>query len=175
MNKFKNIIIALIIILFSYHVVSYAQTSVTEKLAGVSNTGIISYVSTTNSGRKSAKEAVIFSDYDFGTTTAVFNGAGDSAVTSGWINVIDHNDEIIYQLDINTLESTGLSIAIEGLLSNDTSKTMDIFSKSFSTVVAGYDLPIKDKGLKYIRFKGIATGTDGTDSVSVNFRAEGRK
>lgn len=173
MNKIKAIIVGLIIALFAYHTISYGQTSVTEKLRGVTATGITSYTSKTSSGMKFAKEAVIFTDYNPGTSTAVYNNAGGLAAASGWINVTDFNDDIIYRVDLATLGSSGLDVTFEGLLGDIGGDIIDIYTKSFSAVDTTYNLSIAEGGLKYVRAGLQATGTEGTDSVSISFRAEG--
>ena len=142
---------------------------------GASKTGVLSSLFSTHGGVKAALEATVALNEDFGTSTASYNQANGSAATSGWINVEDYNDDMIWGVDLSVLGSTGIDITFEGLLSDDATAPRLIYTKSFSAIDRNYKLSIAEGGLKYIRAGGQATGTDGTNTCSIKLRAEGKR
>ncbi len=145
-----------------------------ETVAGVTATGVLSSLSTTHNGVVAALEAIVASGEDFGTATASYNQANESAATSGWINTEDYNDDIVIHVDLETLGSTGVDITLEGLLTDDTTSPILLWTESFSGVNTGYSRVVGTP-TKYFRVGGQATGTDGTDSCTIKIRAEGRR
>ncbi len=173
MAKFTKYFIGVVLsALFTWQPLCYAG-AVKEKVAGVTETGVTSNTSNTSHGEKKAKEAVIFSAYDFGAT-AVYNNAGGAAATSGWIDVADFSDDIIFHVNLTTLGSTNLTITWQGLLSDDTTAPMDIYDEVFTAVDTGYVTHLSEGALKYVRIKGITTG-DSTDACTIFMRAEGAR
>ncbi len=150
----------------------YASSRVVEKM-GAAETGVTSYTHNVHGGK--AKEATIFSLYNPGATV-VYNSAGGTAATDGWISLVDFSDGAVFHVDLDTLDSTGLDFVVEGLISDDTSTPILVFTKSFADINTGYYIPVcACDGLKYIRCSIQATGTPSTDSITVKFRAEGAK
>ncbi len=134
---------------------------------GAAETGIKSH--TMVGHKKQILEAVIFNSYAV-TTTKVYNNSGGTSETDGWINVSYYNNRKIFHVDLDTLASTDVTVVAEGLISDDTSSPMTLFSKTFTVVDTDYSLPICE-GIKYIRMSALANGA-GTNSISVKFRAE---
>ncbi len=73
---------------------------------------------------------------------------------------------------MDTLGSTNVICVAEGLISDDTSSPMTLFTKTFTGVDTDYSLPICEPALKFIRLSIIATGA-GTNSITVKYRSEG--
>ncbi len=164
MNKLKTILIgSMLSLLLSSPLYAVA---IKEKIGGVTETGVTSGTYNVFGGR--SKEATIFNGYNPGATV-VYNNDGGVAATSGWILVSDFSQEMIFHVDLSTLGSTGLDFDVEGLLSDDTSTPMAIFTKSFSATNEGYTLPICEGALKYIRCSIQATGTPAADVITVKF------
>ncbi len=153
-----------IVIVFTSEV--YAR-AVTEVVGGV-ETGIKS--DRQNAKGKHVIEVNIYSSYSI-TTTKVYNNSGGTDATSGWINVSDYSIKPIFHIDLDTLNSTNVIVVAEGLISDDTTSPMTLFTKTFTAVDTDYALPICES-VKYIRLSAQATGA-GSNSISAKFRAEG--
>ena len=178
MNKLMSYIVGgFLALLISHQAYSYAATAIKEKLSGVTETGINSETEFIKYGTSEIKRAVLFNSYNVGTDTAVYNNDGGSAATSGWVDVRDFNDAISFSVNVATLGSTGNTLTWQGLYGDDTSNLIQIYQKAFSAVDADYPLPIGSEkgGLDYIRVKLQATGTEGTDAVTVKLNAEGKR
>lgn len=159
----------IVTIMFLVLSASTIHAQVKKQLIGATETGITIEIS--NQARKSVIESLIFSSYAV-TTTKIYNNTGGVATTSGWINIAEYNDNIIFHVDLDTLGSTNVIFTVEALLTDDLSSPMTLFTKTFTAVDTDYSLPICEHGLKFIRCSAIATGA-GTNSISVKFRAEG--
>lgn len=171
----KKIVIIVFGALIVYQVVCFAAERITEKIAGVTETGVISTAFNTHSGKKAVKEAIVASQENPGTSTVSYNTANGSLATDGWIDVTDYNDGMIWHVDVEQFGSTGIDATFEGLISDDTSSPILLYTKSFTGTDTTYRLPIAEKGLKYVRLGLKATGTDGTDIVDAKIRAEGNR
>lgn len=171
----KKIIIIVFVALIAYQVVCFAAERIVEKIAGVTETGVISNAFNTNAGRKAVKEAIVASQENPGTSTVSYNTANGSLATDGWIDVTDYNDGMIWHVDVEQFGSTGIDATFEGLISDDTSSPILLHTKSFTGTDTTYRLPVAEKGLKYVRLGLQATGTDGVDIVDAKLRAEGNR
>lgn len=169
MNRFiKYTFGAFLAALFTFQSVCQAFE---ERIGGLS-TGVTSTTYRTSAG-KEVKESTIFSAYDF-DDTARYNSAGGTAVSSGWINIQDYNDDILFMVNLATLASTNLTITFQGLISDDTSNPIEIYPKVFTATDTDYSLSVAEGALKYVRIKGITTG-DATDACTILMRAEGER
>lgn len=176
MNKLSKVIIVVVVgSMIAYQVICYAAERVTEKIAGVTETGVISSVSNTHNGKKAVKEAIVASQENPGTATVSYNPANGSLATDGWVDISDFNDGIIWHVDVEQFGSTGIDATFEALISDDTSSPILLYTKSFTGTNTSYRLPVAEKGLKYVRLGLQATGTDGTDIVDAKVRAEGER
>lgn len=181
MNKLMKCIVGGFLgLLVSYQAYCYAETLITSSYSeriGNKMTGVTSAIYERGGGTKNVKEVILFSNYNFGTTTAVYNDSGGSTSSDGWVDVRDYNDEILISVNLSALNSTGNTLTFQGLLSDDTANIIQIHQTAFTAVNTTYSLPIgSDKGgLKFFRTKGQATGTEGTDTCTILLSAEGRR
>lgn len=169
MNKLtKYIVICCIGLMIGYQVLCYAG-SFTQNGITVTTTGTkwYRYIS-----------ATIQDEHNPGTSTATFNDAGGSTATSGAINVSGYPD-ILIQMRVATLGSTGIDFDIEGSVENAISASTvwgHVYTKSFSAVTTkDFGFPVHERTWKWIRIGTQATGTEDTDDISSFIRAKGRR
>ncbi len=116
--------------------------------------------------------AEIYDSYDPGTSTMVYNDAGGSAEASGSMNTERFTEKRKFQIQITTLGSTGIDINIEGKVGTDTNWAM-MWTRSYSAT--GGDIVDVGTETDNIRVGSQATGTDGTDAISVHAKFRGKK
>lgn len=167
MNVFiRLVIIGLLGVLAVHQPICYAKI--------VTKNGVT--LNKTETRNKQFIYAAIQTDNNCGTSTATYNDAGESAISSGAINVAGYNDAILIQMEVSTLGSTGVNYLIEGSTEVKIANWGEIDTVSFDAVTTkDYILPILEGALKWIRVGTQATGTEGTDSVSSKIMAEGSK
>ncbi len=121
--------------------------------------------------------ATLFDDHDPLTSTAHYNDASGTSATAGAINVSKY-DDILVQMRVDTLGSTGADFDVEGSTEVSVSASTiwgHIYTKSFSAVTTkDFMFPVHEEGLKWVRTSVQATGTEGVDVISAFFRAKGK-
>jgi hypothetical protein len=110
-----------------------------------------------------------FDDYNPGTSTYVFNNAGESDISAGKVDIKDiSKDKIEVQIKIPTLGSTSLTVGVFGKPKNSTTWAL-IYAKIYTAITAtGEDdyFPVLERPQDF-RI-GTKVDTPGTDSVTIN-------
>ncbi len=119
-------------------------------------------------------EYVFFNDYDFGTATMVYNGAGSSTATAGSVVARRYMTSKVIQIQVPTLGSTGVNINIYGQAGTDTNWGL-IEGYATSSATTQSKLIEISENVDNIRIGGQATGTDSTDLVTVTGTFIGRQ
>lgn len=116
--------------------------------------------------------AVVAENANPGTSTATYNIAGGTSNTSGSINCKRYgNENIALQVDLATLGSTGIDVDVEAIFGTGTSWT-NIYTKSFSAITTkDWSLTLQEEPWK-VRVSTQATGTEGTDDITVTMTGE---
>lgn len=108
-----------------------------------------------------------FTDYNPGTSTYVFNNAGESGIDAGKVDIKDFFDKIEIQVAIPTLGSTSMTMGVFGKSKNSTTWGL-IYDKIYTAITpTGED----DHTVFLERPQDFRIGTKvdtpGTDSVTI--------
>jgi hypothetical protein len=119
-------------------------------------------------------ECVFFDNYDPGTSTMVYNGAGGTTDTSGKVSVRAYNVSKVFHIQVPKLASTNLHVDIYGQVGTDTGwGLLTQYSTSTASTV-GHIINVVDN-VDSIRVGLQNTGTDGTDGTTVTATMMGGK
>lgn len=107
------------------------------------------------------KDCEIFTAYQFGTQTIVYNEAGGTSTTSGLIDVRAFSDERTIAYNIINIGNGTTTLYLKGAIGT-TSTLVEIYTGTYSAAVNG-SIPIPEY-YNYIKVGGLSSSTTGNSA-----------